>query len=106
MASIPAEAHRVAGEKLPITLLPYYPMTPSPSSRDRLGLIQLRVVCIRGQLTWNRRRDFHPALANRKKNGANPIGRVQLAQHRCHVVLDRLLGDEELVGDLLVGESL
>ena len=50
--------------------------------------------------TRNRWRDLHPALADRIENGADPIGGVQLAQHRGHVVLDRLLGDEELVGGL------
>ena len=81
-------------------------MTPSPSLSDGLGLVERGVSCACGQLARHWRRDLHPALANRIENGADPIGGVQLAQHRGHVVLDRLLGDEELVGDLLVGESL
>src|SRR5579875_3041784 len=56
-----------------------------------------------GRVRWA---DLDPAIAGGVEDRLHPVVHLQLFQDRGHVVLDRLLGNEELGSDLFIGEPL
>src|SRR5690606_17833919 len=78
---------------------------PAASGRPRLRSGRLRPGAY-DAAAGARRPDLDPTVADGTEDCLNAVVHLQLPQHRRHVVLHRLLGDEQRFGDLLVREAL